>query len=186
LTAASAALVACLVVVAFWTGVIGPLPPGGQTAVEIPPEGGGTPIARRLEHGTIQEAEGAVGYSRPSVGYLPDGAVLEGACWSIPAEGAEIWLSVGYAASGGASGRCFSIRKHPAEGRWSQVTPEQASKEIRVRGLPTEYDHVSPEPGDNVSAGWTTIRWVDGEWCYVVEGDLDPGELLKVAEGVGL
>jgi hypothetical protein len=168
--------------VALWTGLIGPQPPGGQTAVDVPPGGQETRVAPRLAHGTVQEGERATGYGAPSVGYLPDGAVLEGAWWQAPSEGAEIWLGISYAVGN----QSLAVRKHPAEGRWSRVTPEQASKEVSVRGLPTEYFHVSPDPGDSISTGWTLIRWVDEEWCYVVEGNLDPDELLKIAGAVGL
>lgn len=83
------------------------------------------------------------------------------------------------------AGRSLSVTTRPARGEWSMIAEDHASGDVSIHGLATEVRVTSPGPGDAVSTGWTTIRWVDGDWHYEVSGDLELGTLVAVAASVG-
>jgi len=137
----------------------------------------GTPA---LHLGSVEEAERAVGFTAAVPGMLPDGAVFETAAWNAGTAGSRPLLTVSYLVAG----RYLAVTKFPAEGDGSAVSGDKAAPDVAIHGLPTEVTVVSPEAGDDVSRTRVTLRWVEGGWCYIVDGELPLEEMVRVAESV--
>lgn len=129
-----------------------------------------------LKKGTLEEAAAEAGFVPASPAYLPQGAELVDVSW----DSSTVYQNfrVGQVHFIISQSRVDTDKNFCYEKMARQGNP------VEINGLKAFMQETEPEPGDSVSPGNTTICWQQGEWLFLVSGELPGEEIIKVASSL--
>ncbi len=148
-------------------------PPPGKVDGSKPGEVSGS---KRLDTGTLAEAEEKLGFKIPVPTYLPSGTAGPEVAWGDN----SAHLSYTADASTGKQHIQIAVTRLQSSGD-SQSPGEKGSDKVVVSGVEMSLITTNPEPGDTVSRTSHSLTWVSSQFRYRVYGDIGLQELMKVA-----